>query len=402
MDDLAPLPIGRRVAAFRKLRGLTQSGLAARLHRSESWVTKIERGERRIDSLSVLDELSRALAVPLDHLTGHSDVSAAPVRGPDLAELRRVLARPAIACPTDRVPRPLAELHRDVAELTAVFTTATHHVSAVMPRLADRISEGQATVRAGPVDDRPGAHAALAELYRIAASALRHSGDISRARVASDRSLAAAEQSGDPLRVGAAAAFHCVHLATGGDRAAATEVASTVADLVARDPLADTPAGAVVLGALYGYGAMAAAGAGDTAEARRLLKAGHRTSEALGQDRAAFGVHFGPVNLASKEMAVLAGLDRPREAVNAVDGLRTEWLGATYRTGHHCVLLAAVHSRCGDDDRALVALATGLRRAPEVVRYHYLARELVRGLLHRRRNADELLRRVARDLNLPD
>jgi transcriptional regulator with XRE-family HTH domain len=32
--------IGRRVAELRKLRGLTQAGLAARLHRSQSWVTK--------------------------------------------------------------------------------------------------------------------------------------------------------------------------------------------------------------------------------------------------------------------------------------------------------------------------------------------------------------------------
>lgn len=39
-SDLADLPIGQRVAALRKLRGLTQAGLAARLHRSESWVRR--------------------------------------------------------------------------------------------------------------------------------------------------------------------------------------------------------------------------------------------------------------------------------------------------------------------------------------------------------------------------
>jgi transcriptional regulator with XRE-family HTH domain len=39
--------IGERIAHHRRNLGLTQEGLAMRLFRSKSWVTKIERGERR-------------------------------------------------------------------------------------------------------------------------------------------------------------------------------------------------------------------------------------------------------------------------------------------------------------------------------------------------------------------
>jgi hypothetical protein len=46
-------------------------------------------------------------------------------------------------------------------------------------------------------------------------------------------------------------------------------------------------------------------------------------------------------------------------------------------------------------------LVAGLEAAPEVVRYHSTARDLVHDMLHRCRNADERLRRIAREMNLP-
>jgi transcriptional regulator with XRE-family HTH domain len=54
----------------RRRLGLTQDGLAMRLHRSKSWVTKIERGERPLDSVRTLLEVARALGVEVRELTG--------------------------------------------------------------------------------------------------------------------------------------------------------------------------------------------------------------------------------------------------------------------------------------------------------------------------------------------
>ena len=64
------LGIGRRIAAHRRRLGLTQQGLAMRLHRSTSWVTKIERGGRPLDSVRTLLEVARALGVEVRELTG--------------------------------------------------------------------------------------------------------------------------------------------------------------------------------------------------------------------------------------------------------------------------------------------------------------------------------------------
>ena len=57
-DDLS---IGERIARYRRALGLTQEGLAMRLFRSKSWVTKVERGERPLDSVRTLLEVARAL-----------------------------------------------------------------------------------------------------------------------------------------------------------------------------------------------------------------------------------------------------------------------------------------------------------------------------------------------------
>jgi tetratricopeptide (TPR) repeat protein len=312
-----------------------------------------------------------------------------------------LLALPATVCATADKPRPVAELEREVAALTRLYHTATHHVSAVMPQLTNPIIEAQVAVRASSHVERSRAYPVLAGLYWLAANVLMHSGDLPRAQLASDRALAAAEQSGDVLRIGAIAAFHAMRLGWGVDAADGVAVAVDVAGLVTRDPRAETPAGTVVLGALFCYGATAAARAGDLSEVRRLLKAAGEAAERLGRDREAYGAHFGPANLASKQMGALANLDRPDEAVAAAERVSPKQLGSRMRIGHHCAQLAHAHVKRGQDERALDALITGLEAAPEVVRYHFTARELVHDMLRRCRNADERLRRIAREMNLP-
>ena len=53
----------------RQKAGLTQAELAARLHRPQSWVAKIEGGERRLDVVE-LAEVSQALEIDPAKLIG--------------------------------------------------------------------------------------------------------------------------------------------------------------------------------------------------------------------------------------------------------------------------------------------------------------------------------------------
>jgi DNA-binding XRE family transcriptional regulator len=77
-DDLGggQLPVGRRIALFRKLAGLTQAGLAHRLHRSKNWVEKIESGERHLYSFKTHDGVGRRVGVRVRDLRDDLDALA--------------------------------------------------------------------------------------------------------------------------------------------------------------------------------------------------------------------------------------------------------------------------------------------------------------------------------------
>jgi ribosome-binding protein aMBF1 (putative translation factor) len=56
--------VGARLARRRRELGLSQVELGALVGRSESWVSQVERGVRRIDRLSVLQKLRDVLGDP--------------------------------------------------------------------------------------------------------------------------------------------------------------------------------------------------------------------------------------------------------------------------------------------------------------------------------------------------
>src|SRR4051795_4654446 len=62
--------IGRRIATYRRRRGLSQAALAGLGGRSQSWLSQGERGVRSVDSMSVLLDLARILHVEVEALIG--------------------------------------------------------------------------------------------------------------------------------------------------------------------------------------------------------------------------------------------------------------------------------------------------------------------------------------------
>lgn len=72
---------GKRIATYRRRRGLSQAALAGLVGRSESWLSQVERGVRSVDRMSVLLDLSRVLHVEVQALTG-APWQLAPNGGP--------------------------------------------------------------------------------------------------------------------------------------------------------------------------------------------------------------------------------------------------------------------------------------------------------------------------------
>lgn len=63
---VAEPPIGERISAYRRRRGLSQAALAGLVGRSESWLSQVERGIRSVDRLSVLLDLAKIAAAALN------------------------------------------------------------------------------------------------------------------------------------------------------------------------------------------------------------------------------------------------------------------------------------------------------------------------------------------------
>ncbi len=85
--------LGRKIAAERHRRGLSQPELARLIGRSVAWVSQVERGVRRIDRMSVLESLAGALDIPLAELAADAPIVAAVTEeSPAAGDLRLVLS----------------------------------------------------------------------------------------------------------------------------------------------------------------------------------------------------------------------------------------------------------------------------------------------------------------------
>ncbi len=85
--------LGRRIAAERRRRGLSQPELARMIDRSVAWVSQVERGVRKVDRMSVLETVATALDIPLAELAAEAPVVAAVTEEPPGAGgLRLVLS----------------------------------------------------------------------------------------------------------------------------------------------------------------------------------------------------------------------------------------------------------------------------------------------------------------------
>ena len=200
------MPIGERIAIYRRRRGLTQLVLAGLIGRSESWLSQVERGIRPIDRLSVLIDIAHVLKVNVTDLTGQP-FSLAPngsFQNDAVRAIRRALTRydaiPAILDPArdKRAPAPdVASLQRHLQRAWRLRQAARYsELGTVLPRL---MADTERATRELEGIDRLAAFAVLTETYHVTAMALKKFGENELAWIAADRGVLAAERAEAPL-----------------------------------------------------------------------------------------------------------------------------------------------------------------------------------------------------------
>ena len=386
---MAELPVGGRVAYWRRRRKLSQQVFADRLGKSKSWVDKVERGERRLDRFSVLHQIASVLQIDVAQLltdpeSGSRIGAAEPI---DLGRVRGALAQfaPAAHFGAPAAGPPLADLVKSVEHAWLTFQYARYAMLvAALPRLihgvrsADAHCSGDNAVRAADL---------LGQVYQIASSTLRKLGSLDLARICAERSIEAALRADNPLLAGTGTTRFANALLAAGQARQAYE-----ANIVLAHRLAPTgatwadPDRVSVYGSLLLQGAMAAAHRGDNASVRELLAEAGVAAEALGADDNRYRTSFGPTNVELHRAAAAVELGEGRQAIDThvrrIDPRRFAALPPE-RRAQHLLDTARAHVLVGNLADAGESLVTADRLAPDDIRTRPAARDVMSEILRR-------------------
>jgi transcriptional regulator with XRE-family HTH domain len=373
--------LGRKIAAERRRRGLSQPELARMIDRSVAWVSQVERGVRKVDRMSVLETLAAALEVPLAELAAEAPVvAAATEEAPGAAGLRLVLSgvhslRAMLNGRHSPAVSTLRTRTRKAWELTHAgrYTDLTDLLGGLVPDL-------ETAARALPEAQRPEVLELMAGTYQACSAALAKLGEPEAAWIAADRAMAAAERAGSPMLV-AAGAFRLVFVFLAARHyGQAEETARTAADALRQLADGGDPQAMSLRGGLTLQRAVIAARLNDPDAAYGHLERARQIAGRLGEGRNDYNTEFGPANVGLYEIAVAVELGDAGRALRAAATVDVTGLSAE-RRARMLIDVARAHAQRRQVREAVAALREAEQITPEQVRGHDLVRQLVSDLI---------------------
>ena len=374
--------LGRKIAAERRRRGLSQPELARMIDRSVAWVSQVERGARKVDRMSVLETLATALDIPLAELAAEAPVVAAVTEEtPGAARLRLVLSGVySLHALLNGRHRPAAMTRLRTRTSQAWELTHAGRYADLADLLRGLIPDLETAVRALPEGQRADAAELLATAYQACSAALAKVGEPEAAWIAADRAMAAAERTGNPLLI-AAGAFRLVFVflaARHYDQA--EETARTTADALAHLAGGDDLQAVSLWGGLTLQRAVVAARLNDPEAAYSHLEQASQAAARLGEGRNDYNTEFGPANVALHEIAVAVELGDAGRALRTAAAIDTSGLSAE-RRARMLIDVARAHAQRRQAGEAIAALRRAEDITPEQVRAHCRVRQMVSDLM---------------------
>ena len=380
---------GARIARQRKLAGLTQRALAARIPYSYSLLHQVEAGHRPA-SPDLIATVAKELRIDVAALTGQ----------PYLAELQQdrlaALVRPI------REALDLYDLGADpeapdrtTDELIALATELCVQVRAtrlqeVARRLPGALAELTTAAYRAPSARR---WAALSSAYRTAYDVTVKLGYYDLSTVALDRMDWAAQRAGDPLLAAVRQYMRALVYFRQGEYTIGLRLIEAGARLVPSD--ATTTEEMAVAGQLHLGAGVIAARAGRGSAAREHLDQAGGYAARTGEAGRVHWLSFGPTNVAVHEVAAHIELRSYDEALRRADEINPPRDWAASRLAHFQVDRARCEMETGRTDAALRSLTAARRLAPQQTRYHPGARETIVGLVHAARRTPDTLDHLA-------
>lgn len=379
--------LAERISFHRRRLGLSQIEFAAAIGRSESWVSQVERGARRVDRLSVLQKLADTLGVSVAELQGREEPEAPEEKKPEaFQQLRLTLTgHPALSAVFEG-PEDGSEIV-DIEELRRrqspvwELTHETRYVE-LAPLLADLLPDLEHAARqARSDDDRHAARQLLTDTYQAAAAMLAKLSENDAAWVAADRATFTAEQTGDPLLV-AASLFRMAHVFVSLRQLTQARQAAEVASRALEPEISETGESPTLslYGALQLVQAVVAARDNNRGETRARLDIARQVAGWTGEDRNDFGTEFGPTNVVLHEVGTAVELGDAGAALDLARGVDTSGLSSE-RRARFLVDVARAQTMRRQIGEALESLREAEELTPEQTRSLKPAREALTELV---------------------
>jgi len=230
-------------------------------------------------------------------------------------------------------------------------------------------------------DDQSRAFALSADAHHVAAGLLLKLDDQGLAYLAADRSMRAAQTSGDPVTVGASARIITHTLMAGGHLGAAISTASSHAERLDRDMPAQTPDSLSIYGSLLLRGAIAAAQHDKRDTAHGLLGEADEAAQRLGVDGNLRWTAFGPTNTKLHRVSIAVMLGDAGTAVDVARKIDLRTIEVTERKASLLVDTARAFLQWGKHDKAYIALRAAEETAHEEVAGRPSVHRVVRQLM---------------------
>ncbi|HYZ08364.1 MAG TPA: helix-turn-helix transcriptional regulator [Pseudonocardiaceae bacterium] len=388
VDDQART-IGRRLREVRYWRRKSLRAVAELAGLSESYLSRLERGERPVERRSTLEALAAALEVAPGELTGSHKLVVGEGMGEvhaAVVALRVALADNSLDDPADDVARPWPELAADLHRVNNDLRPRADHAALGLV-LPDLIADLQATAAVDP-DHRNDALVGLLDVYAAAVVALKHLGESDLAAVAALHARAVADEVGSPAHTALAEWVRALAVSSPARERSLTQ-ANRAAERV-QPVVGSDGAAAEMYGMLHLMCALNAAALNRYGES-----ADHEAEAADVAARVGTGTNFGHTCFGEPNyrfwqvtLAVERG-EGGKVAEIARDVDPTAVASPSRRAGFYTDLgrgLATDRGRCGD---AVAALRTAEQLAPQRVRANPYVRETVTDLLRRARRDAE-------------
>ncbi|MEV7287172.1 helix-turn-helix transcriptional regulator [Streptomyces sp. NPDC093252] len=396
MSQRADQHIGARIADYRKIRHMTQASLAQRAYVSHSSLAKVEAGLVPA-SPALVAATARVLQVDVAVLNGQPYMSQ--MRQDQIDHLIRPLGEALDLYDIEPDPhiRP-----RPVAHLDIAVTTLLRHnrlaeygrVGSALPGLLGELTTALHTLPQG--EQRRRVAAGLANTYWAAHGLADRLGYPDLASIALDRMGWVGVQADDPLLLAVRHYARSLRYVRRNNPRVGLLLVERGQQLVqqADDPRS-VPALAVS-GKLHLRAAFIAARAQDQDTSEGHLDLGKGAARQIGRDvPETYWLSFGPTDVAQYEVETNVDLKNMPAAVKAAKSLRFPAGHSPTRVGRHFMDLGRAYAHMGRNEQALNALLRARGTAPQLVRYHPTAREVVGVLVRRQRRLPEQLTSLA-------